>query len=85
MPPDADIDTTVNGWKFKSNEAFQSLQTKIKCFNTEHCQVSTQGAYMTYISHFDQKYQVGKSGFSVCSFVLIMQLDLKNYKIFKVC
>ena len=41
--------------QWKSNEAFQILQTftKIKCFNTDQCQVSTQGAYMTYVSHFD--------------------------------
>ena len=52
-----DIDTTGSERKWKSNEAFQSLQifTKIKCFNTDQCQVSTQGAYMTDISHVDQK------------------------------
>ena len=43
--------------KLKSNEAFQTFQTvtKMKYLNTDKCQVSTQGAYRTCISHFDQK------------------------------
>ena len=52
-----DIKTTGNERKWKSNEAFQKFTTftKIKCFNTYQCQVTTQGAYMIYISQFDQK------------------------------
>ena len=52
-----DIETTGSERKWKSNEPFQSLQTftKIKCFNTDQGQVSTQGAFRTYISQFDQK------------------------------
>ena len=36
------------------NEKRSIFKTKIKCLTTDQCQVSTQGAYMSYISHFNQ-------------------------------